>query len=97
MNSIEISNFKNFRHLRIDNIGRVNLIVGKNNAGKSSLLEAVSILAPSGRTFLGMAFTPERLMTGGRQRPRTRSLRQQSSGWMRRRAAMNVSTSSRVL
>ncbi|MDE5625634.1 MAG: AAA family ATPase, partial [Muribaculaceae bacterium] len=48
MNSIEISNFKNFRHLRIDNIGRVNLIVGKNNAGKSSLLEAVSILAAGG-------------------------------------------------
>lgn len=48
MYSIEISNFKNFRHLRIDNIGRVNLIVGKNNAGKSSLLEAVSILAAGG-------------------------------------------------
>lgn len=35
MNSIEISNFKNFRHLRIDNLGKVNLIVGKNNAGES--------------------------------------------------------------
>lgn len=48
MNSIEISNFKNFRHLKIDNLGAVNLIVGKNNAGKSSLLEAISILASGG-------------------------------------------------
>lgn len=48
MNSIEISNFKNFRHLQIDNLGCVNLIVGKNNSGKSTLLEAISILASGG-------------------------------------------------
>ena len=45
MKSIEIVNFKNFRHLNIDNLGFVNLIVGKNNAGKSTLLEAISVLA----------------------------------------------------
>ncbi|MDE5882442.1 MAG: AAA family ATPase [Muribaculaceae bacterium] len=50
MKSIEISNFKNFRHLKIDNLGMVNLIVGKNNVGKSTLLEAISILASGGNS-----------------------------------------------
>lgn len=45
MQSIELSNFKNFQHLKIDNLGSINLIVGRNNAGKSTLLEAISILA----------------------------------------------------
>lgn len=49
MNSIEISNFKNFGHLKIENLGAVNLIVGRNNAGKSTLLEAISILASGAR------------------------------------------------
>lgn len=50
MKSIEIFNFKNFGHLKIDDLGKVNLIVGRNNAGKSSLLEAISISA-SGADF----------------------------------------------
>lgn len=45
MNSISIYNYKNFKHLEISDIGNVNLVVGKNNAGKSSLLEAISVLA----------------------------------------------------
>lgn len=48
MKSIEISNYKTFRHLKINDLGAVNLIVGKNNAGKSTLLEAISILASGG-------------------------------------------------
>lgn len=45
MKSIEISNFKNFRYLKVDNFKRLNLIIGKNNTGKSTLLEAISIMA----------------------------------------------------
>ncbi|MCI0487282.1 MAG: AAA family ATPase [Blastocatellia bacterium] len=41
LDSLEISNFRAFRHLRIERLGRVNLIVGKNNTGKTSLLEAL--------------------------------------------------------
>ncbi len=41
LNSLEIQNFRGFRHLQIERLGRVNLIVGKNNVGKSSLLEAL--------------------------------------------------------
>jgi len=48
MKSIDIRNFKNFQHLKIDDLGAVNLIVGKNNTGKSTLLEAISLLASGG-------------------------------------------------
>ncbi len=41
LNSLEIRNFRGFHHLQIERLGRVNLIVGKNNIGKSSLLEAL--------------------------------------------------------
>lgn len=43
LNSLEIRNFRGFRHLQIERLGRVNLIVGKNNIGKSSLLEALRL------------------------------------------------------
>lgn len=49
MESLLINNFKNIRHLNIEKLGRVNLIWGKNNAGKSSLLEALSVYASNGR------------------------------------------------
>src|SRR5438105_1499160 len=45
LNSLEIRNFRGFRHLQIERLGRVNLIVGKNNIGKSSLLEALQLYA----------------------------------------------------
>lgn len=41
LESLEIHQFRAFEHLRIERLGRVNLIVGKNNVGKSSLLEAL--------------------------------------------------------
>ena len=47
LTSLEIENYRNFKHLTIEKLGRVNLIIGKNNTGKSSLLEAVSIFAMS--------------------------------------------------
>ncbi len=43
LNSLEIQGFRGFRHLQIGQLGRVNLIVGKNNVGKSSLLEALQL------------------------------------------------------
>lgn len=48
LNSLEIRNFRGFRHLQIEHLGRVNLIVGKNNVGKSSLLEALQLYARRG-------------------------------------------------
>jgi len=43
LTSIRIQNFRVFRDLMVDSLGRVNLIVGKNNVGKTSLLEAVHL------------------------------------------------------
>jgi len=45
LNSLEIRKFRGFQHLQIERLGRVNLIVGKNNVGKSNLLEALQMYA----------------------------------------------------
>lgn len=39
--SFEIRNFRCFDHLHIADLARVNLIAGANNAGKTTLLEAL--------------------------------------------------------
>jgi predicted ATP-dependent endonuclease of OLD family len=49
LNSLEIQAYRAFSHLLIQNFGRVNLIVGKNNVGKSSLLEALWLYTQRGR------------------------------------------------
>lgn len=46
--TLEIHGFRALNDLRIENLGKVNLITGKNNSGKSSLLEAIRILATGG-------------------------------------------------
>jgi ABC-type cobalamin/Fe3+-siderophores transport system ATPase subunit len=48
LDSLEIHNFRTFHHLQIERLGRVNLIVGKNNVGKTSLLEALWLYAKQG-------------------------------------------------
>ena len=39
--SFRVKNFRCFRDLQLDDLGRVNLIAGKNNSGKTALLEAI--------------------------------------------------------
>lgn len=48
LNSFEVRSFRAFHHLQIERLGRVNLITGKNNVGKSCLLEALWIYANRG-------------------------------------------------
>ncbi|HMS38887.1 MAG TPA: AAA family ATPase [Pyrinomonadaceae bacterium] len=48
LDSLEIKGYRCFEHLTIEKLGRVNLIVGKNNVGKTALLEALWILANRG-------------------------------------------------
>ncbi|MFZ1466784.1 MAG: AAA family ATPase [Anaerolineae bacterium] len=43
--TLSIERFRAFRHLKIEGLGRVNLITGRNNTGKSSVLEAIRMLA----------------------------------------------------
>jgi len=48
LSSLEVQGFRAFRRLVITRLGRVNLIVGKNNTGKSSVLEALRLYATGG-------------------------------------------------
>ncbi len=43
--SLEIHNYKCFQNLKLEAVGHVNLIAGKNNVGKTTLLEAVALVA----------------------------------------------------
>jgi predicted ATPase len=45
---VRIQNFRGLRDLTIDDLGRVNLIVGENSVGKTSLLEAIWLLLSAG-------------------------------------------------
>lgn len=52
MNSVNIVNFKNLRDFSLDGWNRVNLIVGRNNVGKSSLLEALALYFSNGNEMM---------------------------------------------
>ncbi len=43
--SFRVKNFRCFRDLQINDLGRVNLIAGKNNTGKTALMEAFQVMA----------------------------------------------------
>lgn len=45
LTALNIAGFRSFKALRVNGLARVNLFVGANNAGKTSLLEAIEILA----------------------------------------------------
>ena len=46
LDRISLSNFRNHAETAIDGTGRLNLLVGGNGAGKTNILEALSLLAP---------------------------------------------------
>ena len=48
LDSLEVKGYRCFEHLTIEKLGRVNLIVGKNNVGKTALLEALWIYLNQG-------------------------------------------------
>ena len=48
LNSLQLENYRGFKQYRLSGLARVNLLVGKNNCGKTSILEAVQILASQG-------------------------------------------------
>ena len=43
--SFEIQNFRGFRHIALDSLSRINIVVGDNGAGKTALLEALFMAA----------------------------------------------------
>jgi hypothetical protein len=48
LDTLEIKGYRGFKELTIPKLARVNLITGKNNVGKTSLLEAVNLFARRG-------------------------------------------------
>ena len=49
LKEITIQNYRTFNDFHIDGLATVNLIVGMNNTGKTSLLEAIYLLVNPGR------------------------------------------------
>lgn len=46
--SVEIKGFRGLQDFAMDSLGRINLLVGTNNSGKSSILEALELLSSRG-------------------------------------------------
>lgn len=58
LSSMTIERFRGFRKLQVDGLSRVNLFVGANNAGKTSILDAVELVAMG--TVRGLLRSPNR-------------------------------------
>jgi hypothetical protein len=52
LDSLLINNFRLLENFEVSRLGRINLIVGKNNTGKSTVLEALRIYAGNGQREL---------------------------------------------
>ena len=48
LQSVHIRNFRGLKDLKVEGLGRINLFAGRNNSGKTALLEALSLLAGAG-------------------------------------------------
>ena len=61
---LRIRNFRLFSDLEIDGLNRINLLAGRNNSGKTSVLEAVFLLCGGRNPELVLRIT---LFRGARQ------------------------------
>lgn len=52
--NLRIRNFRAFGELEINRLGRINLVTGKNNSGKTSLLEAFFLLSFAGNPQMAL-------------------------------------------
>lgn len=57
---IHFENYRGFKRYRMKNLTRVNLLVGQNNSGKTSVLEAVQLLAAGGNPDVLSAIARQR-------------------------------------
>lgn len=48
LNSLYIKNYRNLKELTLNSLGQITLLTGKNNTGKSSVLEAIAIYVAKG-------------------------------------------------
>ena len=59
LDSLRIKNFRSLQDFEIPKLGRVNLLVGKNNSGKSTVLEALRLYAGNAQWSLLEAIAQE--------------------------------------
>lgn len=57
LSRLEARGIRNLEPFRLDSLGRINLVVGPNGSGKTSLLEAIYLLG-MGRSFRGTRIQP---------------------------------------
>ena len=62
-NEIEISNFRGFDSIKIDRLSGLNVFVGANNVGKSTILEAVFMLVGMANPIMPMRVNYRRTQT----------------------------------
>ncbi len=48
LTSLEITNYRGFKSYRLEGLSQVNLLVGKNNSGKTALAEAIHLVTSGG-------------------------------------------------
>lgn len=72
--SLEIQNFRCLEKLVLPSLGRVNLLTGKNNTGKSSVLEAVSLYVSDANMWWILDLLEQRDELSYRERRKTLSL-----------------------
>jgi hypothetical protein len=74
LNNVSIDGFRGLRNLSLDGLGPLNILVGENNSGKTSVLEAVSILCNPCHPYEWLAMVRRRDF-GGLDETRVQSLR----------------------
>ena len=56
LHTIEIQNYRSLEYIKLDNLQHFNVLIGRNNAGKSSVFLALQQL---GLVLQGASFPPE--------------------------------------
>ncbi len=64
--SLHVERFRRLRDLKLDDLGPINLLVGKNNSGKTSVLEALSVLSHPLSAFTWIDTARERELKSSR-------------------------------
>ncbi len=66
LKSLEIRGYRGFSSYRMSDLARVNLVVGRNNCGKTSVLEAIEVLVSGGNPMVIKRLDRRRQEVGSR-------------------------------